>query len=37
VKLAKVRENIPLQDAVIQAQDAGRKYINVASHILAGR
>lgn len=37
VKLAKVRENSPLAEAVIHAQDAGRKYINVASHILAGR
>jgi mannose PTS system EIIA component len=37
VKLAKVRETAPLAEAVIQAQDAGRKYINVASHILAGR
>lgn len=37
VKLAKVRETLPLADAVTQAQDAGRKYINVASHILAGR
>ena len=37
VKLAKVRETCPLAEAVIQAQDAGRKYINVASHILAGR
>ncbi|MCA1952399.1 MAG: PTS sugar transporter subunit IIA [Hyphomicrobiales bacterium] len=37
VKLAKVRETCPLADAVVHAQDAGRKYINVASHILAGR
>jgi PTS system mannose-specific IIA component len=37
VKLAKVRECAPLTEAVVQAQDAGRKYINVASHILAGR
>lgn len=37
VKLAKVRETCPLAEAVVQAQDAGRKYINVASHILAGR
>lgn len=37
VKLAKVRENSPLAEAVVAAQDAGRKYINVASHILAGR
>ncbi len=37
VKLAKVREGAPLTEAVVQAQEAGRKYINVASHILAGR
>lgn len=37
VKLAKVRECAPLSEAVVHAQDAGRKYINVASHILAGR
>jgi PTS system mannose-specific IIA component len=37
VKLAKVRGSSPLAEAVVQAQDAGRKYINVASHILAGR
>ena len=37
VKLAKVRETSPLAEAVTMAQDAGRKYINVASHILAGR
>jgi len=37
VKLARVREHARLSDAVAQAQEAGRKYINVASHILAGR
>lgn len=37
VKLAKVRETCPLAEAVVAAQDAGRKYINVASHILAGK
>jgi mannose PTS system EIIA component len=37
VKLAKVRESLPLAEVVVQAQDAGRKYINVASHILAGK
>lgn len=37
VKLAKVRETTSLAEAVTQAQDAGKKYINVASHILAGR
>lgn len=34
IKLAKVRMTEPLADAVEQAQDAGIKYINVASKIL---
>jgi mannose PTS system EIIA component len=34
VKLARVREELSLADAIKQAQDAGRKYIHVASHIL---
>lgn len=37
IKLARVREETPLTDAVEQAQDAGRKYINVASRVLAGK
>ena len=37
IKLASVRDDCDLENAVVQAQDAGRKYINVASHILAGR
>jgi mannose PTS system EIIA component len=37
IKLASVRDTSKLQDAVIQAQDAGRKYINVASRILSGK
>ena len=36
IKLAKVREVEPLARAVEQAQDSGRKYINVASKLLAG-
>ena len=35
IKLASVRATEPLQTAVAQAQDAGRKYINVASSLLA--
>lgn len=35
IKLASVREKEPLAEAVISAQDAGRKYINVASKLLA--
>ncbi|GGB35294.1 PTS sugar transporter subunit IIA [Tistrella bauzanensis] len=36
IKLASVRETEPLAKAVVSAQDAGRKYINVASTLLAG-
>ncbi len=35
IKLASARENECLKDAVTTAQDAGRKYINVASALLA--
>ena len=35
VKLASVRGECGLEEAVTQAQDAGRKYISVASQILA--
>jgi PTS system mannose-specific IIA component len=37
IKLASVRESTSLDQAVIQAQDAGRKYIYVASRILSGK
>ena len=37
VKLAKVRGETPLAEAVAQAQEAGRKYITVASRVLAGK
>lgn len=36
VKLAKVRSNQPLADAVSCAEAAGRKYIAAASHVLHG-
>ena len=36
IKLASVRHREPLQACVAQAQDAGRKYISVASYVLAG-
>ena len=36
VKLAKVRADTPLVQAVAHAQEAGRKYINIASRVLAG-
>jgi PTS system mannose-specific IIA component len=35
IKLASVRSSSKLAVAVIQAQEAGRKYINVASQLLA--
>jgi mannose PTS system EIIA component len=36
IKLATVRKSLGLVEAVNAAQDAGRKYISVASRILAG-
>ena len=36
IKLASVRAENNLKDAVDQAQESGRKYINVASSVLAG-
>ena len=36
IKLASVRTIEKLEDAVISAREAGRKYINVASQLLAG-
>ncbi|MBO6782657.1 MAG: PTS sugar transporter subunit IIA [Alphaproteobacteria bacterium] len=35
IKLARARETGALADVVVDAQDAGRKYINVASALLA--
>ena len=37
IKLASVREEKTLDEAVSSAQDAGRKYITVASRVLAGK
>ena len=37
VKLASVRGTMPVAEAVAKAQEAGRKYISVASHHLAER
>jgi len=34
IKLAGLRESCPMAEAVAQAQDSGRKYINVASRLL---
>jgi PTS system mannose-specific IIA component len=37
VKLAKVRAERPLGDAVAAAQEAGRKYVTIASRVLTGK
>ena len=37
VKLAKVRGDCPLTEAVAAAQDSGRKYITIASRVLTGK
>src|SRR5262249_55571134 len=37
VKLAKVRAEWPLTEAVAAAQDSGRKYITIASRVLTGK
>jgi PTS system mannose-specific IIA component len=36
VKLARIRDDSSLVDAVVKGQEAGRKYINIASQILSG-
>jgi len=37
IKLVSVRGKVPLADAVIQAQEAARRYINVAGNLLAAK
>lgn len=37
IKLAKVRDTCPLEQVVAQAQEAGRKYITIASRVLTGK
>ena len=37
IKLASVRGEKPLNQAITDAQEAGRKYINVASQVLNGK
>jgi mannose PTS system EIIA component len=37
VKLARIREESTIGEAIVQAQDAGRRYIHVASHVLHGK
>ena len=36
IKLAAVRETLDLEEAALQVQEAGRKYISIASQVLAG-
>ena len=36
IKLAEVRSKVQLDQAALMAQEAGRKYISVASAVLAG-
>ena len=37
IKLATIRAETPLREAINMAKDAGRKYISVASHVLSGQ
>lgn len=37
IKLTSVRGKISMAEAVVQAQDAAKKYINVAGNMLAGK
>lgn len=37
IKLASVRGKVSMEEAVTQAQDAARKYINVAGNLLAAK
>ena len=37
IKLATLRESADLDHAVMEARDAGRKYITVASKVLTGK
>jgi PTS system mannose-specific IIA component len=37
VKLARVRSELPIKDAVRMAAEAGRKYISVATEVLTGK
>jgi PTS system mannose-specific IIA component len=37
VKLVKVRDECGLAEAVLAAQDSGRKYITIASRVLSGK
>ncbi len=34
IKLATIREDTPVEEAILAAQKAGQKYISIASHVL---
>lgn len=34
IKLATIRAESPIEEAIVSAQEAGRKYISIASHVL---
>jgi PTS system mannose-specific IIA component len=36
IKLASVRIDSTMEEAVSAAQESGKKYINIASHVLSG-
>lgn len=36
IKLATVRGHVTMAEAIVAAQESGRKYINIASRVLAG-
>jgi PTS system mannose-specific IIA component len=37
IKLATIRDSVALEQAAVEARDAGRKYIAIASKVLAGK
>ena len=37
IKLASVRQNCSMEETISLAQESGRKYINIASHVLSGK
>lgn len=37
IKLATMRESVDIDHAVVEAREAGRKYITIASKVLAGK
>lgn len=37
IKLASVRQSCSMEETISLAQESGRKYINIASHVLSGK